>query len=206
MRHRKRRTKLGRQPAHRKATIKSLTRSVILHERIKTTHAKAKEARRIVDKMIELAKDDNLAARRRAFSLLGERTIVKKLFKEIGPLFKERKGGYTRIIPFNYRKGDGASMVFLELTEKKPEEKVVKKGKKSKKVAVKDTKVPPKAKKTEEKLEHPKAAPSIEPKVKEEKIVEDVRKEKARDETRKIEKHKGFLKKMKGFFRRRTNM
>ncbi|MFH1380726.1 MAG: 50S ribosomal protein L17, partial [Candidatus Omnitrophota bacterium] len=111
MRHRKRRTKFGRQSSHRKATLKSLAISVFLHQRIKTTHTKAKEARRVVESLITMAKTNSIAARRNVFSVLGDETLVKKLFTEIAPLFSKRKGGYTRIIPYNFRKGDGASMV-----------------------------------------------------------------------------------------------
>ena len=198
MRHRKRRTRFGRQHSHRIATLKGLTRSIILHQRIKTTHTKAKEARKFIEPLITTAKTDSLAARRKAFAILGDRTLVSKLFKEIAPLFKNRQGGYTRIIPFNFRKGDGASIVFLELTEKKPEAKP-KPAKEAKR-----PRIPVKPK--EVKKEIPKAAPEITPKVKEERTVEEVRKEKAKVETRKIEKQKGFLKKVRGFFRRKTNM
>lgn len=198
MRHGKRRTRFGRQHSHRIATLKNLARAVFLHQRIKTTHTKAKESRRVVERLITIAKADSLASRRKAFAILGDRTLVSKLFKEIAPLFKNRQSGYTRIIPFNFRKGDGASIVFLELTEKKPEAKP-----KAAKEAKKPEKKPAKPKGVKE---APKAAPEIAPKVKEEKTVEDVRKEKAKVETRKIEKQKGFLKKVRGFFRRKTNM
>ena len=183
MRHRKRRTRLGRQRSHREATLKAMARSVIINQKIKTTHVKAKEARRVVEKLITIAKQDTLAARRRAFAILGSKELVSRLFKEIVPLFKDRNGGYTRIIPFRFRKGDGASVVFLELTEKKIEEKVKpKKDKSLKKVA------PEK----EDKIEKPKAAPKVE--------------EKAKNEKRKVEQQKGFFKKMKGMFRRKAGM
>lgn len=202
MRHRKKRTRFGRQKSHRLATLRSLARGVILHQRIKTTHVKAKEARRVVEALITIGKDGSLSARRKAFAILGDRTLVAKLFKEIAPLFTQKKGGYTRIIPFNFRKGDGASMVFLELTEKKPEEKPLpaKKTKEAKKPLKPATK--PKLLKKEP---H-KAAPEVSPEVKEEKTIEKAKKEKARDEARKIEKQKGFLRKVHGFFRRKTNM
>lgn len=202
MRHGKRRTRFGRQQSHRVATLKSLARAVLLHQRIKTTHTKAKEGRRVVEKLITIAKDDSLAARRKAFAILGDRTLVGKLFKEIAPLFTEKHSGYTRIIPFNFRKGDGASIVFLELTEKKPEPKDVPAKKKERPQAPAKTKErkPPKEK------EPSRAAPEITPEVKEEKTVEDVKKEKAKFETKKFEKQKGFLKKVRGFFRRKTNM
>ena len=198
MRHRKKRTRFGRQHSHRIAALKGLTRSIILHQRIKTTHTKAKEAKKLIEPLITTAKTDSVAARRKAFAILGDRTLVSKLFKEIAPLFKNRQGGYTRIIPFNFRKGDGASIVFLELTEKKPEAEP-KPAKEAKRQRIP---VEPK----EVKKEIPKAAPEITPKVKEERTIEEVKKEKAKVETRKIEKQKDFLKKVRGFFRRKTNM
>ncbi len=203
MRHGKKRTRFGRQSAHRAATLKSLARAVFLHQRIKTTRTKAKEASRLIENLITIAKKNSLAARRKVFSVLGDDALVKKLFGEIIPLFSARKSGYTRIIPFNFRKGDGASVVFLELTEKKPEIKkksVRKAGKTAAKKSVKPEKTAP------AKIERPKAAPEVEPKVKEKKAVEDVKKEKAKREDEKVEKQKGFLKKVRGFFRRKTNM
>jgi len=199
MRHGKKRTRFGRQSTHRIATLKSLARAVFLHQRIKTTRTKAKEASRLVEQLIGVAKENSLAARRKAFSVLGDDILVRKLFGEIAPLFSGRKGGYTRIIPFNFRKGDGASVVFLELTEKKIEEK-----KKPTKKEAKTVKKPQKP--APAKGERPKAAPEVKPAVKEEKTVENVKKEKAKREDRKIEKQKGFLKKVRGFFRRKTNM
>jgi len=201
MRHRKKKTRFGRQQAHRIATLNGITRSVIKHQRIKTTHTKAKEARKVVENLITVAKKDTLAARRKAFAILRDRVLVSVLFKEIVPLFNNRTSGYTRIIPFNFRKGDGASVVFLELTERKVEEKV-KPAKKAKKGAH-----PEKTKGVKkEKPSPPTAAPHVEPELKEEKAIEDIKRKKAKDEERKIEKQKGFLKKVKGFFRRKTNM
>jgi len=199
MRHGKRRTRFGRQRNHRIATLKSIAKSVIVHQSIRTTHVKAKEARRVVEGLISTAKKDTLDARRQAYSLLGDRSVVLKLFKEVMPLFATRQSGFTRIIHHNFRKGDGASMVILELTEKKPEEKKkpIKKADKAKK------EVP--AKKEEPKAQ-PKPAPEVKPQVKEEKTTEEVKKERAKDEQKKMIKQKGFLKKMGGFFRRKTNM
>jgi len=195
VRHKKRRTRFGRRTQYRIATLRSLARSVFLHQAIRTTHTKAKEARRVVDNLIQIAKKDSLEARRRAFRFLGDKTLVSKLFKEIAPLFAARKGGYTRIIPYNFRKGDGASMVLLELTEKK----IVEKPKHPKKIQTPEKPTKPAQPK-------PKAAPALGREVKEEKTVEDVKKTKAKDETKKLAKQKGFLKKMGGFFRRKTNM
>ncbi|NQU95030.1 MAG: 50S ribosomal protein L17 [Candidatus Omnitrophica bacterium] len=203
MRHRKKGTRFGRQQSHRIATLQSLAKSVLVYQRIKTTHTKAREARRVVDKIITTAKKNSLAARRKAFAILGDRALVTKLFKEIAPLFAKKHGGYTRIIPFNFRKGDGASMVFLELTEKKVEEKPAKP---SKKATAKAKPVKAQEVKKEPTAEHPKPAPEVKQKVKEEKTVEDVKKRRAKDEDKKMEQQKGFMKKVKGFFRRRTNM
>jgi large subunit ribosomal protein L17 len=198
MRHGKRRTRFGAQSGRRVATLRNLARSVITHQTIKTTHTKAKEARRVVENLITIAKEDSVAARRRALRVLGDRTLVSKLFKEVAPLFSQRKGGYTRIIPFRIRKGDGANMVFLELTEKKPEEKPKRPRKeRAEKPAKKEPAKP---------LPKTKAAPLIKPALKEEKTVEEAKKEKAKDELRKLGKQKGFLRKVGRFFRRRTNM
>jgi len=202
MRHGKKRTRFGRQSTHRIATLKMLAKAVFLHQRIKTTRTKAKEASRLVENLITIAKKDSLAARRKVFSVLGDDVLVRKLFKEIMPLFSERKGGYTRIIPFGFRKGDGASVVFLELTEKKLEEK-----KKPDKKTAKAAGKPEKAQKSAPaKPAHPKAAPKAAPEIKEQRAVEEVKKEKAKREDRKIEMQKGFFKKVHGFFRRKTNM
>jgi len=206
MRHRKIKSRLGRMDAHRKATFSLMARNVFKYQGIKTTAGKAKEARRVVEKLITLAKVDSIAARRRAFSVLKDDDIVRRLFKEIVPLFKSRPGGYTRVIPLSHRRGDGASMVLLELTERVQEEEKPKKKKKVKEkkpaavTAEEPVKEKVKEKKPVEEVKTP--APEITPEVKEEKVVEDVKKEKAKKETKKIEK-KGFFKR---FFRRRTNM
>lgn len=204
MRHRKKRTRFGRQSSHRKATLRNLTRHILIHQRIKTTKVKAKETQRVVEKLITIAKEDSLAARRQAFMILQNRSLVGKLFNEIAPLFKERRGGYTRIIPFDFRKGDGADMVLFELTEKK----LVEKPKVEKRAARKEKLVKPKEIKREEPAakEPPKPAPEVKPQVKEEKTVEEAKKEKAKKEAKKIEKKKNILKKVKGFFRRKSNM
>lgn len=199
MRHRKRRTKFNRTTAHRKATLSMIAKHLLIHQRIKTTHTKAKEARRLVEKLITLAKNDNLSARRRVFSVLKDRKTTLRLFNETVKLFQNRIGGYTRIIPLKYRRGDGADIVMLELTEK------IKKEETAKKPKAKEKK--PEAPKLEKEKERPKAevhrsGPEIKPEVKDEKIVEEVKKEKAKLEEKRIEK-KSFFKK---FFRRRTKM
>jgi large subunit ribosomal protein L17 len=118
MRHKIAGNRLSRNQSLRKATLRDLAKATLFDQRICTTRAKAKEARKLVEKLITLGKKDTLAARRRAFAILCDHTLVSALFKETAPRFKSRVGGYTRIIPFNNRIGDNAQMVFLELTEK----------------------------------------------------------------------------------------
>jgi large subunit ribosomal protein L17 len=133
MRHQKRKRKLNRTSAERRALLRSLVRALLEKERIRTTLAKAKEARRLAEKIITLGKRADLASQRRAFSVLLDRTLVKKLMGEIAPRFKNRQGGYTRIIRLSeHRKGDNAPLVLLELTEQKIVEVSSKKVKKAK--------------------------------------------------------------------------
>ena len=115
MRHRKRGRKLGRDTNHRRALFRSLVTSLIEHERIETTEAKAKELRSIADKMITLGKRGDLASRRRAAAYLLNRKMVSKLFSEIAPRFLKRGGGYTRLIKTRVRVGDAAKMSVVEL-------------------------------------------------------------------------------------------
>jgi len=203
MRHRKLRTKFGRQQGHRKETLRSMAKAVLIHQRIRTTRVRAKVAKIIVERLITASREDTLATRRKIFSFLRDKALVSKLFKEIAPRFSGIKGGYTRIIPFDFRKGDGANMVFLELT-KKSEVVKPKKEKKTTKAQKPELKKPEPEKPKAKVPSH--AAPEIAPKVKEERTVEDIKREKARDEMRKVQDKKGFLKQVKGFFRRRTNM
>ena len=127
MRHRKGGYKLQRDPSARRALLRGLTTSVILHERIRTTVTKAKAVRPQVERVITLAKRDTLHARRQAASYLFEPRAVRKLFDSIGPRFADRAGGYTRIVRLGPRKGDGAETAILELLgtrlEKKAEDK-----------------------------------------------------------------------------------
>lgn len=119
MRHRKHRRKLGRTSSHRKAMLENLVISLLTHQRIRTTVAKAKEARKLADRVISLAKQGTLPDRRKAFGILQNRSLVKELFDEVAPRFKERAGGYTRLIRCGPRPGDGAQMAILELVELK---------------------------------------------------------------------------------------
>ena len=116
MRHQKKRLKLGRTAEHRKALLANQVCSLIEHERIKTTDAKAKELRRYADRMVTLGKRGDLAARRLAFAFIQSRTAVKKLFDEIAPRFTDRAGGYTRVVKFGVRRGDAAPLSIIEFT------------------------------------------------------------------------------------------
>ena len=120
MRHKKSGRKFNRNSSHRIALMRSLAISIILHESIKTTLAKAKEIRRFLEPLVTMAKENNVANQRRAFSKLRDKEAVSKLFNEIGPRFKERPGGYLRVIKRVYRSGDKSPMAQVEfLTEEK---------------------------------------------------------------------------------------
>jgi large subunit ribosomal protein L17 len=115
MRHRKAGVKLKRDISARRALLRGLVTNVIEEERITTTVPKAKAAQPLVDKMITLAKEDNLHARRQASAFLMTKASVEKLFEKLGPRFNQRNGGYTRIVKLGWRKGDGAETAKLEL-------------------------------------------------------------------------------------------
>lgn len=118
MRHRNGLRKLNRTSSHRLAMLRNMTVSLLKHEAIKTTLPKAKELRRVVEPMITLGKVDSLANKRLAFSRLRDREIVGKLFAEIGPRYKNRNGGYLRILKMGFRVGDNAPMAYVELVDR----------------------------------------------------------------------------------------
>ncbi|MGQ9802141.1 MAG: 50S ribosomal protein L17 [Candidatus Saccharicenans sp.] len=132
MRHRVKRYQLRRNTSHRRALLRNLVTSLLEKERIKTTLAKAKAARPVAEKMITLARKNNLAARRLALAYLTKEAAVQKLFAELGPRFKERPGGYTRIVKIGPRSGDGAPMALLELLGAEYRKKTKKKEKERK--------------------------------------------------------------------------
>jgi large subunit ribosomal protein L17 len=134
MRHRKSHSLLNRFTSWRKATLSSLARGILINQRIQTTKVKARSVKPLVEQLVSLAKKNDLAAKRKAFSILNDHQLVKLLFSDIGPRFKSRTGGYTRLVNLNRRRGDGAEMAILELTEIK--EKEVKKPKSKSKEAV----------------------------------------------------------------------
>jgi len=166
MRHKKSGRKLGRTWEHRKAMFRNMARSLISHERIRTTEAKAKELRRVVEKLVTLALRDDLHSRRQAYRLLGSHQLVKKLFDEIGPRFQGVNGGYTRVVKLGLpRPGDSAPLAMIEFTRMpgQGETETKKKPAKAKKTTAK-TKAEPEAEKpktkktTTQKAEKPKAA------------------------------------------------
>ncbi len=118
MRHRKAGRKLNRTSAHRKAMFANMAAALIKHEQIVTTLPKAKELRRVVERLITLAKKGDLAARRRAVARLRDEAMAKKLFDVLGPRYKDRPGGYTRVLKAGFRYGDSAPMAVIELVDR----------------------------------------------------------------------------------------
>ena len=118
MRHGKVYRKLGRHSAHRTAMFANMAAALVKHEQIVTTLPKAKELRPIVEKLVTLAKKGGLAARRQAISEIRDVTQVKKLFDVLGPRYKERKGGYTRVLKAGFRYGDNAAVAVIELVDR----------------------------------------------------------------------------------------
>ncbi len=123
MRHRHGARKLNRTSSHRKALFSNMAVSLLIHEQIKTTLPKAKELRRVADKMITLGKRGTLHTRRQAFSYLRDDAAVSKLFDALAERYKERNGGYTRVLKAGFRYGDNAPMAFIELVDRDPDAK-----------------------------------------------------------------------------------
>ena len=183
MRHRVAGRKLSRHTQHRNLMFRNMLVSLLQHERIQTTLAKGKELRRWADKIISLGKKGNLHARRRAFDLLRDRGMVKKLFEEIIPRMKDREGGYTRIYKLGWRHGDGAPLSLVELvTFSSPVQKKKSPVKKAKEAL---EKVAPKRKGKEEKKEKEKEKPKEkkEKKAKKEEKEEPKKKERSKKKT-----------------------
>jgi large subunit ribosomal protein L17 len=142
MRHRNTGRQLSRNTAHRHAMLRNMATSLLRHETIRTTVPKAKELRRVVEPLITLAKVDSMALRRLAYARLRDESVVEKLFEDLGPRFKARAGGYTRILKMEPRPGDSADMALMSLVEetakaaaKKDDDKAAKAPKKGKKAA-----------------------------------------------------------------------
>ncbi len=123
MRHAKSGRKLNRTASHRKAMFANMAVALIKHEQIKTTLPKAKDLRSVVDRLITLGKRGDLHARRQALSVLRDSTIAAKLFKELAERYKDRPGGYTRVLKAGFRYGDMAPMAVIELVERNPDAK-----------------------------------------------------------------------------------
>lgn len=170
---------LARSRSWRKATVRSLAQAVLRHGRIVTTRAKAKEAQRVVERLITLGKRGTLQSRRQALSVVNDTELVRRLFSEVAPRMKDRVGGYTRIVLNGYRSGDGACMAVLELVEYQPKAKPTAKEKEKEK-----PKVRPEKPRVEEKKAQPERPLKPEPKE---------------------EKPKGFLEGLRKLFRRREN-
>jgi large subunit ribosomal protein L17 len=117
MRHAKAKLRLNRFTSWRKATLISLAKALLIHQRIKTTHAKAKAVKPLIEKLISLGKNNSLFAKRQAYRILGDHKLVSLLFNDIAPRFANRIGGYTRILNLGLRRGDNAQLVILALTE-----------------------------------------------------------------------------------------
>jgi large subunit ribosomal protein L17 len=181
MKHRVAGRKLSRHTQHRELMFRNMLVSLLQYERIKTTLAKGKELRSWADRIISLGKKGTPHARRRAFALLRDKGIVKKLFDEIAPRFKDRQGGYTRVYKLGWRQGDGAPLSLVELvTYTSPEEKKKSTLKKAKEVLEKVTpKKKEKVEKKEKEKEKEKGKEKKEKKVKkEEKEIPKEKKEK----------------------------
>ena len=118
MRHKKSGRKLNRNSSHRSAMFKNMASSLFTHEVIRTTLPKAKELRRVAEPLITLAKNDSVANRRLAFSRLRQPAAVAKLFNELGPRYRDRPGGYMRVLKCGYRDGDAAAMAYVELVDR----------------------------------------------------------------------------------------
>ena len=117
MRHRKSGRQLNRNSSHRKAMFQNMANSLFLHEAIKTTLSKAKELRRVVEPLITKAKSDSVSNRRHVFSKLRDDAMVAKLFTELGPFYKDRPGGYVRVLKAGFRTGDKAPMAVVQLVD-----------------------------------------------------------------------------------------
>ncbi len=168
MRHQKKTIKLGRTAEHRKALLANQICSLIEHQRIKTTLAKARAVRPLAERMVTLGKNGSIHARRTALATLRQKNAVKKLFDDIAPKSAERNGGYTRIVKLGYRKSDSARMAFIEWVDMAEvvEEKATEKKKRKKKPAepeadqIEPERVEPKEQEPAEKEEKPAGEPA----------------------------------------------
>jgi large subunit ribosomal protein L17 len=135
MKHQIKTKKMSRTKPHREAMLSNMAVSLFLHRTIRTTEIRAKELRRLTDRLIVTAKENDLAARRRVHSILRNETVVKKLFDEIAPHFKDRASGFSRVLKIGRRRGDGAELSLVELMTPKPKVETAKEKEKGKKKA-----------------------------------------------------------------------
>lgn len=218
MRHSKLNKRFGRNKSARSELIRSLVRNAFIYSRIRTTLPKAKEASRLLDRLISLGKEQTLQSRRAAFNVLQDRSLVSHLVNDVAPLFKNRNGGYTRIVRLNNRHGDGAQMAILELVEKikiepkpkkkakvvkpkeevKPEEEKLRKPKPSKKEKK------PKAKKAEVVKVLPEIREKKKPIPKKEEIKPEEKPKKVEEEKPRPKKE-GWLARIKGIFKKKKD-
>lgn len=205
MRHRRATKRLARSTSNRKALLRSLVRNLFINERILTSYAKAKEASALADRLVSLGKRKTNTAKKNAISILGSKALINKLFDDIAPRFAARQGGYTRTLQLATRKGDGAKIAILELTERKVEEKP--QTKKAAKIEAAAKRAPSKEEKIEEEptpKEEKGAAlpPEKAPISTKEKLDEEKGKERAKSEKDKL--RKGFFKDLRRYFRRKS--
>jgi large subunit ribosomal protein L17 len=202
MRHGDRVKKLGRKKEHRKALLNNLCRALFIHEKIRTTLPKAKETRRIAERLIGFARQNTLAAKRNLYRYIPDHKLVKILCEEIGPKFQDRQGGYTRIYRLGPRLGDGAEMALIELVERSDDDVLVKRRKLIQRrvlvelTAKKDKKKKEKVKKTKVKKEKPEAKEPKKKKSPAKKKTKEIKKKAKREKkARKREKTKRTKKK-----------
>ena len=197
MRHRRKRGKLGVKTGHRKALLRNMLKNLVIHRRIETTHRRAKEVSSYADQMVELAKRGaDLHARRTLIARLGCADTANALITKIAPHFKERKGGYTRVLRMGWRKGDCADMALLEFTAGVELLDKPKKAKKEKKAKEKEHK-------HDHKHEHKHEEEPVEPKKEKSKKESSKQEEKkgASEEKKESEKKGGFLGKLRRFLK-----
>ncbi len=211
MRHRKKRFKLGKPQDQRRALIRSLLIALITEEKIKTPYRRAKEVSRWADKLVTLGKRGDIHSRRLAYRWLQDRDLVKKLFDDIAPRFKEINGGYTRVIKVNNRKGDNALMAIIEFTkvkeeiiEEKKKRRFLRREKRKKQLQEEIPSEIEEVKIEEVKEEKKKTKKKAESKVEEEpKKKEETEKEQKQKEEKPAKK--GFLSGLKDFMKRKKN-
>ncbi len=198
MRHRKHTVKFGRQRSHYKTTMRSLVSGLIINKSISTTKVRAKETSRLADKLVTIGKQNSVVNQRKAYRILRDRGLVSILFNEIAPLFKDRNGGYTRVMLTNKRRGDNAQMAILEFVEKPKIEPVAKKEKKQKS---KVTQPEPKAR-VEKKVEKKEKPKVIKPKkqeiIKKEEPKKEIPPSKEHEKSEEPKKKPSFFKRLFG--------